>query len=108
MLTEAFQSKKIESKSIPTLELVHGLRTPKEEIAFTAWPKIQSQSQSLRYGRSIFCLPHRPNFSDSFHLCLHWVSVVRELVQYLIFIIYVTLMGMSNEITVAGSEREFD
>ena len=48
----------------------------REEIAFTARPKIQSQSQIFRYGRSIFCLPHRPNFSDIFDLCLHWVSVV--------------------------------
>ena len=55
----------------------HGLQTPREEIAFTARPKIQSQSQIFRYGRSIFCLPHRPNFSDIFDLCLHWVSVVR-------------------------------
>ena len=43
---------------------IHGLQTPREEIAFTAWPKIQSQTQIFRYGRSIFCLPHRPNFSD--------------------------------------------
>ena len=55
----------------------HGLRTPREEIAFTAQPKIQSQSQIFRYSRSIFCLPHRPKFSDIFDLCLHWVSVVR-------------------------------
>ena len=55
----------------------HGLRTPREEIAFTARPKIQSQSQIFRYGGSLFCLPHRPNFSDIFDLCLHWVSVVR-------------------------------
>ena len=55
----------------------HGLRTPREEVAFTARPKIQSQSQIFRYGRSIFCLPHRPNFSDILDLCLHWVSVVR-------------------------------
>ena len=33
--------------------------------------------QIFRYGRSIFCVPHRPNFSDIFDLCLHWVSVVR-------------------------------
>ena len=52
------------------------LRTPREEIAFTARPKIHSQSQIFRYGRSIFCLPHGPNFSDIFD-CLHWVSVVR-------------------------------
>ena len=57
----------------------HRLRTPREEIAFTARPKIQSQSQIFRYGRSIFCLPHRLNFSDIFDLCLHWVSVVRDL-----------------------------
>ena len=37
----------------------------------------KSQSQIFRYGRGIFCLPHRPNFSDDFDLCLHWVSVVR-------------------------------
>ena len=55
----------------------HGLRTPREEIAFTARPKTQSQSQIFRYGRSIFCLPHLPNFSDIFDLILHWVSVVR-------------------------------
>ena len=58
----------------------HGLRTPREKIAFTAWPKIQSLSQIFMYGRSIFCLPNRPNFSDIFDLCLHCVSVVREIV----------------------------
>ena len=57
---------------------IHELRTPREEIAFTAWPKIQSKSQIFKYSRSIFCVPHRPNFSDIFDLCLHWVSVVRE------------------------------
>ena len=61
-------------------ELEHGLRTPREELAFTARPKIHSHSQIFRYGRSIFCLPHRPNFSDIFDLCLHWVSVVRAFV----------------------------
>ena len=55
----------------------HGLRMPREEIAFTAWPKYQSQSQIFRQAQSIFCLPHRPNFSDIFDLCLYWVSVVR-------------------------------
>ena len=60
--------------------IIHGLRTPREEIAFTARPKIHSHSQIFRYGRSIFCLPHRPNFSDIFDLCLHWVSVVRDLI----------------------------
>ena len=34
--------------------LVHGLRTPGEEIVFTARPKIKSQI--FRYSRSIFCL----------------------------------------------------
>jgi hypothetical protein len=55
----------------------HGLWTPGEEIAFTERPKIKSQSQIYRYGRSKFCLPHRPKISDIFELCLHWVSVVR-------------------------------
>ena len=40
--------------------------------------KIQSRSQIFRYGQSIFCLPHRPKFSDKIYLCLHWVSVVPE------------------------------
>ena len=53
---------------------IHGLRTSRGETAFTARPKIQSQSQIFMYGGSIFCLPHRPNFSDIFDLCLHWVS----------------------------------
>ena len=48
----------------------HGLPTPGEKIAFRARPKIQSQSQILRYGQSIFCLPHRPKFSDLFWFLL--------------------------------------
>ena len=55
----------------------HGLRTPGEEIALTARPKIKSQSQIFWYGQSIFCLPHRPKISD-FFCCIHWLSVVRE------------------------------
>ena len=57
----------------------HGLRTPREKIASTARPKIHSHSQIFKYGQSIFCLPHRPKFSDFFFdFCLHWVAVVRE------------------------------
>ena len=56
---------------------MHGLRKPREEIASTARPKIQSQSQIFRYGGSIFCLPHRPIFSDIFDLWLHWMFIVR-------------------------------
>ena len=48
--------------------LVHGLRTPRQEISFIALPKIHSHSQIFMYGQSIFCLPHRPNFSDIFDL----------------------------------------
>ena len=55
----------------------HGLRTPGEEIAFTARLKIHFHSRIFRYGRTIFCLPHQPKFSDFFDLCLRWVSVVR-------------------------------
>ena len=62
----------------PANSISHGLRTPREEIAFTARPKIHSHSQIFWYGGSIFCLPHRPNFSGIFDLCLHWVSVVRD------------------------------
>jgi hypothetical protein len=47
--------------NVPT----HGLRTPGEKMVFTARPKIQSQSQIFRYGRSIFCLPQCPNFQIS-------------------------------------------
>ena len=38
-------------------------------------------AQIFRYGGSIFCLPHRPIFSDIFDLCLHWVSIVRGLTK---------------------------
>ena len=73
------ENSSIQSGMLGTLySLNHGLRTPREEIAFTARPKIHSHSQIFRYGQSIFCLPHRPNFSDIFDLCLHWVSVVRD------------------------------
>ena len=61
----------------------HGLRTPRQKIAFTARPKIHSHSQIFRYGGSIFCLPHRPEFSGFFDFCLHWVSVVR-VISYLV------------------------
>ena len=37
------------------VEWRHGLQTPGEEIAFTAWPKIKSQSKIYRYGQSIHC-----------------------------------------------------
>ena len=68
------QWSKLDSVWVSTcLVLTHGLRTPGEEISFTAQPKIKSQSQIL----SIFCLPHWPKLSDFSDLCLHWVSVVR-------------------------------
>ena len=54
------------------------MQMPSEEITFTAWPKIKSQSQIFRYGHSIFCLPYRPKISDFFNLRLHWVSIVRR------------------------------
>ena len=73
--------KKTRLKGSP-IKFIHGQRTPREEIAFTARPKIHSHSQIFRYGRSIFCLPHWPNFSDIFDLCLHWLSVVRDRCKY--------------------------
>ena len=48
----------------------------RDEITFTAQPKIQSQPQLFRYGRSIFCLPHWPTFSDIFSLCLNIYSFI--------------------------------
>ena len=53
------------------------------------------------YGRSIFCLPHRPNFSDLFELCLHWVSVVYGTnVLSLIYILWLKeeVNDMKNEL----------
>ena len=67
---------------------MHELPTPREERAFTARPKIQSQSQIFRYGGSIFCMPHLPNFSDIFDLLLHWVSVVREFRYVQLYVLY--------------------
>ena len=65
--------------------ITHGLRTPREEVAFTGRPKIESQSQIFSYGRSIFCLPHRPKFSDIFDEgILHWVSVVLGITDRLV------------------------
>ena len=37
-------------KELSMVHGTHGLRMPREEIAFTARPKIQSQSQIFRYG----------------------------------------------------------
>ena len=64
-----------------TNQLIHGLRTPGEEITFTARLKINSHSKIFWYGRSIFYLPHRPKFSIFFDLCLYWVSVLRDLIN---------------------------
>ena len=52
----------------------HWLWTPREDSLPCTAEKIQSQSQIFRYGQSIFCLPHRPIFSDFIALWLHWVS----------------------------------
>ena len=55
-------------------DLVHGIRTSSEEIAFTALHGHKSTPTP------IFCLPYWPKFSDFFDWYLHWVSVVRALV----------------------------
>ena len=64
---------------------------PGEEIAFTAWPIIKSQSQIYRYGRSIFCLPHRHKISDFFDVCLQEFSLVRVLNNELCLVFFVIL-----------------
>ena len=66
-----------DSKNYLIVSTVHGLRTPSEEIAFPAQPKIKSQSQIFQYRQSIFCLPHRSKISDFFDLYLYWLQVVR-------------------------------
>ena len=84
----------------------HGLRTPGEEIAFTAQLKIKSQSQIFRYGQSIFCLPHWPKFSDFFDLCLHWVSVVRATIYWigLQYNIHLLLLGGCKTMSIFDRE----
>jgi hypothetical protein len=71
--------------------LEHGLRTPSEEIAVTARPKIKSQPQILRKGQSIFCLPHWPKISDFFWFmpslgvrspCIGQWDLLRNLVKF--------------------------
>ena len=62
-----------------THSVAHRLQTAREEIAFTSQPKIHSQSH--KHDGSLFCLPHRPKFSDIFDLCLHWVSVFRTIID---------------------------
>ena len=57
-----------------TKNKIHGLRTPGQEITFTAQPKIKFQSRIFRFGRSIFCLPYWLNFF--LILWLHWVFIV--------------------------------
>ena len=70
---------KTPKESNSKIDMDHGLRTPSVEIPFTARSKINSHSQIFRCGRSIFCLPHPPKFSDFFNLCLHWVSIVCDM-----------------------------
>ena len=56
-----------------------------EEIAFTARPKIKSQSQIDRYGQRIFCLPHRPKIQISLICAFIWClqSVIESIGQHL-------------------------
>ena len=49
-----------------------------------------TDAQIFRYGRNIFCLPHLPNFSDIFDLCLHWVSVVRAFTNPNVHVVHCT------------------
>ena len=57
------------------VNIYHGLQTPSEENTFTAWPKINSQSQTFSYSQSKFCLPHPSKFSDFFDLSLLCESI---------------------------------
>ena len=94
--------------------LWHGLRTPREEIAFTAQPKIHSHSQIFRYSQSIFCLPHRHNFSDIFDWCLHWVSVVRAFTNPNVHVVNCTniylpvIAGLIKNVIQTYSQKHFE
>ena len=81
-----------------THRYIHGLQMPGEQIAFTARPKIKSQSQIYRYGRSIFCLPHVPKISGFFDLCLHWVSVVRASTHVKLLQLYCKVKSSKGQI----------
>ena len=39
--------------------------------------KLNPNPKFLGTAKAYFCLPHRPNLSDFFDLCRHWLSVVR-------------------------------
>ena len=43
--------------------------------------KSTTTPKCLGTERSIFCLPYRPKFSDFFDLHLHWLSVVRAILN---------------------------
>ena len=100
----ALGKKNLEYKCLPIFCLLtllgyaHGLRTPRVDKAFTAQPKIHYHSQILRYGRSKFCLPFRPNISDIFDICLHWVSVVRGYAHVCLHDLMIVQNAQCNEL----------
>ena len=54
-----------------------------EEITFTARPKINSNSQTFMYGRSIFCLPHfQISLIYAFIGCPYFVALALKLWFY--------------------------
>ena len=59
--------------------LVHRLWTPREEIVFTARPKIKSQSQIFRFGRSIFGLPHGLRTPNEGINQINWANVADKI-----------------------------
>ena len=60
----------------------HGLRTPGEEIAFTARPKFTPTPKFLGTAEAYFVCHIGPSFQNFFDLCLHWVSVVRVILRH--------------------------
>ena len=81
----------------------HGLRTPGEEIAFTARPKIKSQSQCYRYGRSIFQLSHRPKVSDFFDLLMPSLDVRSPWCKVFTRQLYLVILDMQAPIRILES-----
>ena len=54
-------------------------RRPVRKSTSLHCPKSTPTAKFLGTAEAYFCLPHQLKFSDFFDLCLHWVSIVRDL-----------------------------
>ena len=65
------------------MTLITDYERPERKFSSLHGRKFNPNPKFLSTAEAYFCLPHRPNFSDIFDLCLHWVSVVRDFAQLL-------------------------